>query len=141
MVSTHDSTRSLGWRQKIAFGARPSALFKVLTQAPVGATITIGSGLLFRPESTGRILALPSGRRAARGIGVADLLLATVMVTCRPRWPAMAARAFSNLLLGWLYFSRAENTDQPRRARRMGVVMAILAAVDSATAVAMRRRE
>lgn len=120
--------------------SRPSVLFRLLMQAPVAVTVTIGSGLLLLPEPTGRLLALPAGRRAVRAIGLADLLLATAMLTSRPRWLAMLARAVLNLLLGALYLGRAGTSDDPGRARRMGYVMGTLVAVDSATAATMRRR-
>lgn len=115
-------------------------LLRLLIQAPVAVTVTIGSGLLLLPEPTGRLLALPAGRRAVRAIGLADLLLATAMLTSRPRWPAMLARAVLNLLLGALYLGRAGTSDGPGRARRMGYVMGTLVAVDSATAATMRSR-
>ncbi len=106
----------------------------------VGAgTLAIGVALLAAPARLGPLIGL-TDPRSTRLIGGLDLVLVPGLLTGRPRWPWLAARAVLNVAMA------AYTLRQPHRAhadstRARAFALALLAAtVADGTAAAATRR-
>lgn len=108
------------------------------TDAAGIVTVSIGAALMLAPARTTALLGLGDQRGRARAIGMADLALGPLLLTKRPRWPWMSARATLNLIIAREYRAAARHQPGLRRARKGAMAMMALAVVDSATAEVLR---
>ncbi|NDL60143.1 hypothetical protein [Phytoactinopolyspora mesophila] len=104
-------------------------------------TFAMGAALTVAPRRTARWLGLGDHARFARGIGVADLVLAPGLFRGRPRWPWVAARTALNLVIARHYFNESRQPSGDSTARYGAMGMLALTAVDGALALRLRRSE
>ncbi len=97
--------------------------------------ITLGTGiaLVLSPGRLGGLSGIDD-RRTARLIGVADLALVPGLLSGKPRWPWMAARAALNLPMAAVY-ARSPRTS----ARLSAAALLALTASDGRVALALHR--
>jgi hypothetical protein len=99
----------------------------------------IGIALLVAPCSAGRPIGIVD-RRHARLIGAIDLVIAAGLLTARPRWPWLTARAAANISTAALAITAARDTDRRRRAVIFGAALCAATIGDVAGVRALRRR-
>ncbi len=97
--------------------------------------ITLGTGaaLVLAPGRLGRLAGIDDCR-TARLLGAADLSLAPGLLSGRPRWPWMAARAALNLPMAAV-LARSSRTS----ARLSAVNLLALTATDARVALTLHR--
>jgi hypothetical protein len=101
----------------------------------IGGLVTLATGavLVLSPERGGRLVGIDRPR-TARLVGAGDLLLVPGLLTGRPRWPWMAARAVLNLPTAAVFLSARQ-----RSARAVGVSLLLLTVGDARTATTLYR--
>jgi hypothetical protein len=94
----------------------------------------LGSILLIAPAGAGRAIGVDAGNRVLRMIGVVDLALGAGLLSGRPTWPWLVARAASNPLIAAVAVTYARSL----RARVLAAGLIGATIIDLRTAARMR---
>lgn len=101
------------------------------------ATAGLGTALTVAPRQTAAVLGLGPDARRARAIGMADLLLGSLLLQRHHRHRWMTVRAAFNAVIAACYVDEIRRSGSPR-AKVGAVGMAALTVVDGAVASALR---
>ncbi|MGE4424888.1 MAG: hypothetical protein AB7G37_00385 [Solirubrobacteraceae bacterium] len=104
-----------------------------------GVTLVAGVALLAAPRVYTEPVGLEGQDRPVRAVGLADLILVPGLIGGRPRWPWMVGRAAVSLMQGAYVDGVSSQASRPRAARRTAAVLYGFAAMDTATALILRR--
>jgi hypothetical protein len=103
------------------------------------ASGAIGVALLIVPSSAGSLIGI-ADEGHARLIGAVDVIIAAGLLTRRPRWPWLLARAAANPPTAAIAILAARATPRRRRAVLCGATICTATFGDLAGVRALRRR-
>lgn len=112
---------------------------RVVATGAGAATAVMGVALTGAPDRMAALLGLDDRPGTVRMLGLADLVLAPVLLGRRSS-TAMVARATLNAVIVTIYHQRVRRAPLDHRARIGRAGMAALVAVDGAAAIALSRR-
>ncbi len=118
----------------------PSTAVRQAEQAATTAgvvTIVAGAALTIAPARCGKPIGMEDHPGVMRAVGISDLIVAPGLLTARPRWPWLLARAALNvgLVAGALRYG----SKLGERNSRIGAgTFAVLTVVDGAAAAVLR---
>lgn len=124
---------------QMSSGHRPRGASERLTDGAGLVTLAVGAALTVAPERTTTALGLGLSPRVGRGIGVADLVLASGLLRGRSRAGWMMARTMLNAVLAGAYTAEFRRPGGDPRARWGAVAMSALTVLDGSVAVVLWR--